>query len=177
MSGDVVWVKYVWPLQGKRFESPLLEGYEVRTGRDGEAEVFANVSVEAYGSDPTWQPMIQSIRRRMTDRVTDTFGQANSAYFCITRDDRIVAVSGIAEEHWTDQNFLTGLCVLPDHQRQGLGLFLLAASLSWLRDRGLANAQVFTEQGSIADARVYPHFGSERIVGVDYVDPPKLDAE
>lgn len=177
MSDEVVWVKYIWSLQGRNFESPLCEGYRLRTGRNGEEAVFARVSVGAYASDPTWKPLIRSIRRRMTDRVMQTYGQPNAEYFCVTRGDEVVAVSGIAEEHWTDQNFLTGLCVLPGHQRQGLGLFLLATSLNWLRDRGLPHAQVYTEKGSIADEKVYPNFGSERIVGVQYVDPPKPDGD
>lgn len=177
MSEDVVWVKFVWPLQEKIFKSTLRDGYELRTGQKGEEADFARVSVEAYASDPTWLPMISSIKQRMTDRVMQTYDQQNSEYFCIIKDNEIVAVSGIAQEHWTDQNFLTGLCVLPGHQRQGLGLFLLATSLSWLRDRGLPCAQVYTEMGSVADEKVYTHFGSERVVGVQYVDPPKRGAD
>lgn len=174
MSQDVVWVKYVWDLPGQVFEMPLPAGYEVRSGRLGEAEMLAEVSVAAYASNPTWAPMIKSIRQRMTDRVMQTFGDEGSEYFCVVKDDEVVAVSGMAEKHWTRQNFLTGPCVLPEHQRRGLGVCLLAISLDWLQERGLAKGVVFTEENSIADKKVYPHFRFERIVGVEYVDPPKV---
>ena len=173
MSEEVVWVKFVWDLPGRDFEAPVPDGYGLRTARPDESEVVATVSVDAYASDPTWKPLISSIRKRMTDRVSQAFAEEDSSFICATQDDRVVAVSGIAETHWTRQNFLTGICVLPGHQRRGLGLCLLAESLRWLRDRGLQTANVFTEEGSIADIGVYPHFEPKRITGVEYIDPPK----
>ena len=173
MSADVTWVKYIWDLPGAAFEAPLPSGYEARSGRAGEAQVFVDTTVAAYASDPTWSPLIASIRQRMGDRVAQTYDAEDSEYLCVTSAGAIVAVSGMAETHWTQQNFLTGPCVLPGHQRKGLGTYLLATSLAWLRDRGCREGAVFTEEGSIADAKIYPRFGSRRIAGVDYVDPPK----
>ena len=79
-----------------------------------------------------------------------------------------MAVSGIAKEHWTDQNLLTGICVLPEHQRKGLGRYLLGLSLLRLKEMGVQKAQVYTESGSLADKKIYPIFGSHREEGVRY---------
>ena len=79
-----------------------------------------------------------------------------------------MAVSGIAKEHWTDQNLLTGICVLPEHQRKGLGRYLLGLSLLRLKEMRLQKAQVYTESGSLADRKIYPIFGSHREEGVPY---------
>jgi len=118
--------------------------------------------------------MMASITSRMTERVARAFESSDSDGICATHRSQVIAISGVAESHWTGQDLLTGICVLPEHQRRGLGICLLGASLNWLRDRGLEAAPVFTEEGSIADAKVYPQFGSERIRGVEYPDPPRV---
>jgi ribosomal protein S18 acetylase RimI-like enzyme len=146
----------------------------LRLAKPNEAEKAVQVAVNAYASDPVWLPMMPSITSRMTSRVVQAFQSSDSGFICAVHDDQVIAVSGLAENHWTGQNFLTGICVLPEHQRRGLGLCMLAASLSWLRDRDLEVAQVFTEEGSIADLKIYPNFGSERVRGVEYLDPPKV---
>ncbi len=173
-DGEVVWVRFRWPLKGRQFAAPLPSGYEIRLVGKDEATIATNVVVDAYASDPVWRPMMSSITSRMTERVAGAFESSDSGVIGATHRSQLIAISGVAESHWTGQNFLTGICVLLEHQRRGLGICLLGASLNWLRDRGLEAAQVFTEEGSIADAKVYPRFGSERIRGVEYPDPPRV---
>lgn len=104
----------------------------------------------------------------MSKRVETTLGQNDAAYLVIGWKNRIVAVSGIASEHWTDQNLLTGICVVPEHQRRGIGRYLLSLSLLHLKQMGLVKAQVYTELDSLADQKIYPLFGSQRELGVHY---------
>lgn len=89
-------------------------------------------------------------------------------YLVARRGKKFVAVSGIAKEHWTDQNLLTGICVLPEHQRKGLGRYLLGLSLLRLKQMGLRKAQVYTESGSLADKKIYSLYGSQREEDVRY---------
>jgi N-acetylglutamate synthase-like GNAT family acetyltransferase len=112
--------------------------------------------------------MLQAVEDRMTRRIQDTLGAPDSHYLAAEFNGAIVAVSGIARTHWTDQNLLTGICVTPEHQRKGLGTYLLAASLLRLRDMGLGAGRVYTEAGSLADRKIYPLFGSTREEGVNY---------
>lgn|GEM_PF-3572780 len=167
-------MRFRWPLKGRQFAVPLPSGYEIRLVRKDEATSATRVVVDAYASDPVWRSMMPSITSRMTERVARAFDSSDSGVICATHRSQVIAISGVAESHWTGQNFLTGICVLPQHQRRGVGNCLLGASLTWLRDRGLEAAQVVTEEGSIADAKVYPRFGSERIRGVEYPDPPRV---
>jgi N-acetylglutamate synthase-like GNAT family acetyltransferase len=108
------------------------------------------------------------ISARMTERIETTLGSENADYLVARREGEIVAASGVAAEHWTEQNLLTGICVLPEHQRKGLGRHLLGLSLLRLKQMGLRHAQVYTEAGSLADGKIYPLFGSRREEGVRY---------
>ena len=111
---------------------------------------------------------MDGIRERMTDRIETTFGREDADYLVARRGGEMVAASGVAKEHWTEQNLLTGVCVLPEHRRKGLGRHLLGLSLLRLRRMGLREARVYTESGSLADRTLYPLFGSRREEGVRY---------
>jgi purine/pyrimidine-nucleoside phosphorylase len=165
---DIVWVRYEWDLRMSQPELVAPTQYSFRSARTNEAEDIKHVVLTAYGSDPIWGSMIKDIERRMTERIATTLGRPCTDYIVAESEQQIVAVSGVAISHWTQQNFLTGLCVLPSHQRNGLGKQLLSLSLSRLRDMGLERATVYTELGSIADLKLYSNFNSVREEGVVY---------
>ena len=163
-----VWVRHRWDLTGLDVTMPVPAGYSFRLASAVEATEVTQVVLAAYAGDPAWAPQLDAIKERLTERIQTTLGRPNAAYMVAEYQGAIVAVSGVAEAHWTDQQLLTGVCVLPEHQRRGLGTYLLGESLLWLRGRGLAHAQVYTEEGSVADRKIYPRFGSQRTVGVEY---------
>lgn len=171
---EVVWVRFTWPLSDLRVDVPAPRGYRFRAARAEELDDVIRVVISAYASDPVWRALLAGITDRMTQRIRETLGAADSHYLVAEFNGGMVAVSGIARAHWTDQNFLTGICVAPEHQRKGLGRYLLAASLGRLREMGLGIAKVYTEAGSLADQKIYPLFGSVREEGVDYpaLHPP-----
>lgn len=167
-SKDFIWVRFTWPLRDLDESVPAPNGYRFRPALAGEVEEVIRVVLSAYASDPVWKDLLHGIRDRMTKRINDTLGATGCHYIVAELHGKIVAVSGVARSHWTDQNLLTGICVAPEHQRRGLGTYLLAASLLCLRDMGLLSAKVYTEAGSLADHKIYPLFGSEREEGVEY---------
>jgi ribosomal protein S18 acetylase RimI-like enzyme len=162
------WVRYRWDLTQLPVSLSPPATYNFRLATPAEAARLTEVVLAAYAAEPAWAPQLSTIAERMTQRIRETIGQANAAYLVVEQNDVVVGVSGVAETHWTDQQLLTGICVLPAHQRRGLGTFLLGESLRWLRERGLAQAQVYTEKDSMADRRLYSRFGSRREVGVEY---------
>ena len=169
---DTVWVRYDWTAADLPVEPPpIAADVSIREGEPGEGRALAELVVAAYASDPTWAEMMEGIEIRMRDRVLDTFGAPGSAYaVAVDAEGAPVGCSGVAVEHETGQNLLTGICVLPSHQRRGLGRRLLWESLRRLRELGVDRPRVYTEQGALADVHVYPSFGSERTPGVAY--PP-----
>jgi len=164
----VIWVRYTWSLNHFELCLPAPKGYVFDSASVEEAQTIIRVVLLAYGSDPTWQPIMMDIQKRMTEWILTTLGSDDSDYLVARTSSEIIALSGIAREHWTDQNLLTGICVLPQHQRKGIGRYLLGLSLMRLKEIGLSQAQVYTESGSLADRKVYPHFQSCREVGVRY---------
>ena len=167
-SPEINWVRHVWDLEGLEIRLVPPEGYDFDPASTGEEQQIVDVVLSAYASDPIWAPMMDAISKRMTERIKTTLGAVNTNYIVARKNRSIVAASGLAKQHWTDQNLLTGICVLPGHQRKGVGRHLLGLSLLRLKQMGLGRAQVYTERGSLADRKIYRLFGSQREEGVRY---------
>ncbi len=112
--------------------------------------------------------MLSAIQARMSLRIAETIADKTCEYLMLSKNGELVGVSGIADAHWTGQNLLTGICIRPEFQRQRFGTFLLGYSLHRLRARGLKEAVVYTENGSLADRKIYPLFGGVRQANVEY---------
>ena len=165
---EIAWVRHTWSLDGAEIRLVAPEGYDFDSASPDEGQRIIHVVLSAYASDPAWESMMSGITERMTERVKTTLGGGDADYLVARSGGEIVAASGVAREHWTGQNLLTGVCVLPEHQRKGLGRHLLGLSLFRLKRMGLRRAQVYTEAGSLADRKIYPLFGSRREEGVRY---------
>ena len=167
------WVRHTWDLTRLQVPSAIPSPYDMRPARANESDLVLRLVLDAYASDPIWQPLLAGIAERMTERIDTTIGNTDCAYLIAHRNGEAAAVSGVAEQHRTDQNLLTGICVAPAHQRRGLGTALLAQSLLWLRGRCLREARVYTEAGSLADEKIYRLFGSWREANVQYPGVPQ----
>lgn len=163
-----IWVRHTWDLDAVGIQLAAPEGYDFVSAARDEEQQIVRVVLSAYASDHVWKSMMDGISERMSDRIKTTLGSDDTDYLVARCDGEIIAASGVAKEHWTDQNLLTGICILPEHQRKGLGKYLLGLSLLRLKQMGLRKAQVYTESGSLADRKIYPLFGSRREEGVRY---------
>lgn len=162
------WVRFTWNLSAAHLPTVAPTGFEVfQAGPELAADVL-DIVTDAYASDPVWKTMLPAITERMRVRIAETISDPDCEYLLLRHGDELTAVSGIALEHWTGQNLLTGICVRPAFQQQRLGTFLLGYSLYRLRARGLTSATVYTEQGSLADRKIYPMYGGAREANVDY---------
>jgi uncharacterized protein YaiE (UPF0345 family) len=173
------WVRHRWNLREVDFNLSVPQGYQERNADAADRVRVLDVVLKAYGSDPTWRPHLPAIATRMNHRIWQTLGHPEAVYLMVESRNQVAAVSGVAISHWTDQNLLTGICVHPDHQRRGLGTYLLGRSLQWLRMQGVLEPQVYTEFESVADLKIYPLYGSTRFVDVQYPGsqpPPPSEA-
>ena len=169
MSGQgIIWARHTWNLDDAEIRPLAPEGYDFDSASPDEEQRIIHVVLRAYASDPAWESMMSGITERMIERIKATLGTVNADYLVARSGGEIVAASGVAREHRTDQNLLTGVCVLPEYQRKGLGRHLLGLSLLRLKQMGLHTARVYTESDSRADRKVYPLFGSRREEGVRY---------
>jgi uncharacterized protein YaiE (UPF0345 family)/N-acetylglutamate synthase-like GNAT family acetyltransferase len=162
------WARHAWNLETLEFRLNPPASYVERVATSADAVSLLDLILRAYGSDETWRAELPAIATRMGHRLRQTLGQSGSEYLVLDCDGDAVAVSGVTVSHWTDQNLLTGICVHPDHQRLGLGRFLLGRSLQWLQGRGVLHPQVYTEVDSLADRKIYPLWSSTRVADVVY---------
>jgi ribosomal protein S18 acetylase RimI-like enzyme len=167
-ESETIWVRHTWNLQDFNPDLIMPAGYKFRPVANAEVDVAIDDVLSAYRSNPLWRPLMAGIGQRLTERILTTLGMPDTDYLAAEYGGRLAAISGIAKSHWTGQNLLTGICVLPSHQRQGLGKYLLGLSLGRLRAMGVRRARVYTENGSLADRKVYSLFGSVREENVEY---------
>src|ERR1051325_385787 len=169
MNTEVTWVRYEWDLGKVNALLTAPEGYSFRSARRDELAKVTALALSAYASDPAWVGLLAGIRQRITERVAATIGTLETEYLGAEWHGQIIAISGVAKQHESRQNLLTGVCVSPFHQRQGLGRYLLNVSLIRLREFGLSHARVYTTAGSIADRKLYPAYGATRTERVQYL--------
>ncbi|HEY3118276.1 MAG TPA: GNAT family N-acetyltransferase [Chloroflexota bacterium] len=119
-DSPIVWVRIRWSLEGIAALENVPRGYRSRVAARPDLSAILDLVLAAFGSDPVWAPAMPAVRRRLAERVDTTLGAEGCEYLMIEQDESITGVSGIAREHWTDQNLLTGVCVAPQHRRRGL---------------------------------------------------------
>lgn len=166
-----VWLRFSWRLPGAAFIAAAPAGYQVRAAQQNECEAVVASALAAYGTDPTWAPMMERIRERLSARIRATLGAPGTRYAVAVKDGAIAGVSAASLERHDGHNLITGVCVVPAHQGRGLARALLCDNLTWLRDQGLDEAQVFTNPASVAAQRVYPLFGARVAEAPDYRAP------
>ncbi len=77
---------------------------------------------------------------------------------------KIVGTNGIISEKNSGKGrFFTGIVVLPDYRRRGIGSLLLHRTLLELKKEGLRSAEVETIQGIPAAKHLYPKYGGTSI--------------
>lgn len=158
MTADTTtWLRYEWPLTDREFKTRLADGYRLRAANDGDLDAMSTVVASAYTSDPSWDGMIDDIKRRVMARVRERIGDPEAHFAIAEFEGKIAGLNGVAVSSPTHMNLITGICVDPKHQGQGLGVALLGYSLAWLRGQGLATASVVTDPNAVA-ARIYARF-------------------
>ena len=162
------WVRFSWDLVHASLPTIPPANTTIARANPESAAAILEVVIAAYASDPVWKDMLPAIKTRMSSRIAETIADESCEYLILSKDGQLVGVSGIADAHWTGQNLLTGICIRPEFQRQRYGTFLLGYSLHRLRTRGLKEAVVYTENGSLADRKIYPLFGGARQSNVEY---------
>lgn len=168
MTADTTpWLRFVWPLTGREFEMRLAEGYWLRAANADDLDAMSSIVSSAYASDPSWAGMTDDIEQRVTARIRARISDPEAHFAIAEFDGEIVGLNGVAVSSPTNMNLITGICVDPKHQGQGLGGALLGYSLAWLRDQGLVTASVVTDPNAVA-ARIYARF--------DAVTSPEPDA-
>ena len=140
----------------------LSEHYTVLIGKQSDFAEIKDTIIEAYLSDPAWLHSFNTLKDRMINRIMNTLGSSKCKYLIIIHNQKIVGVSGVAKEHETHQNLITGICISSRYQKKGLGKYLLNRSLVELREMGLNEAVVFTQATTIAAMKLYILFNSER---------------
>ncbi len=170
------WTRFDWTLEQADLGSRVPDGYAIRGAVSADIDQMMEVIVVAYRSDPVWSGLEADIERRVGGRIRRLLGPTggiDGAHFIVAvHAEKIVGLNGVAVDHESKQNMITGICVDPEHQGRGLGTALLGCSLAWLRDQGVKRATVTTDVRSAA-AAVYGRFGAIRTDGASFENPPR----
>lgn len=162
-----LWVQYTWDLKKIHVDLPKPQGYDFRTAVRKDLADVINVVIASSALDNDWQFLFRCFIVKMIERIGATLGSANAEYVIAEKDSEIVGISGLAKEYWTRQNFITGVCVLPEHREKDVDKYLLALSLSKLKKMNLHFAKAITESGSVLENELYHNFDSVRKPGTE----------
>ncbi|NKB57314.1 MAG: GNAT family N-acetyltransferase [Alphaproteobacteria bacterium] len=166
-AGLTKWVRFDWPLKGRDFEISVADEYRLRAARPDDLEAMQRVVATSYASDAVWAGKTDAIEQGIGARIRERISDPAAHFVLAECGGQVIGLNGVAISSPTKMNFLTGICVDPEHQGRGLGTALLGQALAWLRDQGLASATVTTDADAVA-ARVYDRFGGERTGNVEY---------
>ncbi len=158
-----------WDLSTFDHPPPEHGNVQVRIARDDEipaaAEAWHRGLANEEGSP--WANYLKSWTPTSAARwFQDAVRRQGARILIAEKDGKIVGMNGtVFEKRSGHARFLTGVVVVPEQRRQGVGSSILHRSLSEAKKEGLRSAEVETIQGITAAKYLYTKFGGhEKIV-------------
>ena len=131
--------------------------YGLRTFRDGDEQVWADIMNTGIGEGWTAERCRESLTRRAQFLPDGLFFAVQH-----TRNPEIFAGSACAwrldPDEWT-VGYVHMVCVRPEHRGQRLGYWLTLAALRYFKNRGFERAILNTDDFRLAAIRLYLDLG------------------
>lgn len=136
--------------------SPLL----LRSAQKGEEETVLKVLLTAFAMDTTWGDINRRLEEGMERYVEEGFDRPDPSCIVALHGQRVVGASLLDANPDAGNHLLSGPMILHEYRNRGVGSGLLAASLIFLRDKGLTKVRGVTRANSTVSRFVYPKFSS-----------------
>ncbi len=143
-------------------------GVRVRYATDVEMDKAAEVWHSGLGMEEG-SPWADYLRRWTPGTASrwflDSSRRLGARFIVAEKEGGIVGVNGMVPEKRSGVGrFLTGVVVVPEARRMGVGSAILHKSLSVLKREGLRYAEVETRSGITASKYLYPKYGGIEII-------------
>lgn len=153
------WVRFSW--QTASLGPAPTGGDLIRPATREEGEDVLRVLLLALSMDAAWNDSFMRAEHHLREAVARLFNAEEPLCLVIPKGNRLIAASLLDPAAEAPSHLVSGPAVLMEYRNRGIGSRLLHASLSELRDRGLATATGITRDKTIATRHVYPKFGGK----------------
>jgi GNAT superfamily N-acetyltransferase len=157
------WLRFEWDLgkiPAEDFDVP--SPFVLRRAESDERDAVQKVVANSFSTDAGWSDIQKMFGGIIVRNVHAGFQTNPPNGVVIQHGSRIIAASILNPLEAAESHLTTGPCVLQEYRGRGLGTALFRATLTALRDAGLARAYGVTRDKSTAARFVYPKFGGSR---------------
>lgn len=155
------WLRYTWDL-GKLPEQPvsIASPLVVRRANREEESAVITVAANAFSMDTGWADIHKSLLGKLQGQIAEAFADKEPSCMVLQYGNRIIGCSVLRPNEESDNNLITGPCVLHEYRSRGMGTSLLGASLLALKEAGLRTAHGISREKTVASRFLYTKFGS-----------------
>lgn len=155
------WSRFVWKTDALgSLQVPAAGGDLIRRATREEGEDVLHVILLSLSMDSGWNDSLQVAEEYVKAAVTRIFNAEEPLCLVIPKGNRFIAASLLDPLPEAPNHLVSGPSVLMEYRNRGIGSRLLHASLTELRERGLASVSGVTRDKTVTSRYVYPKFGS-----------------
>jgi predicted N-acetyltransferase YhbS len=159
------WVCFEWDVATADLTVPTPSPLIIRGAERDEEETVDKVVRTAFSMDSAWGDISRRLDESMEKSVEEAFEKSHGSPTCVValHGPRIIGVSVLEADPDSPNHLVSGPMILHEYRNRGLGTALLAASLDFLRAKGLPKARGVTRANSTAARFIYTKFASQQI--------------
>lgn len=140
--------------------APSVPPLVLRAAESGQEETTLKVLLSAFAMDTAWGDISRRLEEGMVHYVKQAFDRPDPSCIVALHGQRVIGASLLDPNPDAGNHLLSGPMILHEYRNRGVGSGLLAASLIFLRDKGLTKARGVTRANSTVSRFVYPKFSS-----------------
>ena len=170
----ISWICFEWKTGDLPRNAVPSAPFQIRAAQKSELEAVAKTIRSAFAMDSVWGDVSKPLAAKLELDIEAAFELSEPSCVVLVHGTRIIGASLMDPNPDAANHFSSGPCVLYEYRNRGLASQLLAASLAFLHDGGVAVARGLTRHNSLSARFIYPKFG-----GVPHPfsgDPLKLPA-
>jgi hypothetical protein len=156
----ISWICFEWELASLELSVPSVPPLVLRPAEKGEEETALKVLLTAFAMDTAWGDINRRLEEGMGRFVEEVFDRPDPSCIVALHGQRVIGASLLDANPDAGNHLLSGPMILHEYRNRGVGSGLLAASLIFLRDKGLTKARGVTRANSTVSRFVYPKFSS-----------------
>jgi GNAT superfamily N-acetyltransferase len=159
------WICYEWEVAAADLGVPAPAPLVIRGAERDEEETVAKVVRNAFSMDPAWGDLSRRLDEAMGRFVDEAFEKSHGSPTCVValHGSRIIGASLLQPAAESPNHLVSGPMILHEYRNRGLGTALLAASLDFLRGKGLSKVRGVTRANSTAARFIYTKFSGQPI--------------
>ena len=170
----ISWICFEWELASLELPVPSVPPLVLRPAEKVEEETALKVLLTAFAMDTAWGDISRRLEEGMVRYVEEAFDRPAPSCIVALHGQRVIGASLLDANPDAGNHLLSGPMILHEYRNRGVGSGLLAASLIFLRDKGLTKVRGVTRANSTAARFIYTKFGSQQVACA--LDPLRVAA-